>query len=529
LTESPPEDLSTGPAAADRLRGTFPEHALADALDQSGTATRDLLAASDRALVGGERLLVVPAALAGGRVGWAAPAGTVRQQLTERLDALVRAGEIQRTDARALVARFGLAGLPGSAREARAITARGRQATSDAVNRTIRVVAADLSMHPLMPLEAPRLDRARRQLIVGAVLSLMHGPTERFATRLYAHMRVRAELLGDPTFPIAPGDAAERQRRARLANRWLAIAADHLDRDQLPWHVYPLPNESDAGDLDAWHADPGGGNPSVGAIRALAAAGEREALAATDDPQSMLGYLLDGYRPLLELLRVASWAHASKDPFGLPDTILQRDHVDAARSATILSVAQLLAVRGYPDAAVLFAGRAHDLDGDHQTSGPTLRLRRLTVLEGVSYLRGPASVADTRAWHSSLVDHLQRHGYADPGEPLAVADAIFRAEHAAWTAGVPSGANVDELVAPFDDILRDALASSHPENVERHEIVRARLAHVIGGSASPGSADVRSSALAGADRHDEWYCAYPIAVARWDARKNLRGQDEWRR
>ena len=526
-----PRDLSSGRSATAALRGTCPEHALTDALAPSEAAVRDLLQTSNSAFASGRRDIPVPAVLAGGRLDWHAPAGALRRQLIVRLDALVRAGRLQRSDARAVTARFGLEGVPGSADQARTATQRRRQATSNAVNRAIKIVAADLTMHPLMPVAAPRLDLARRQVIVGAVLSLMNGQAEDFPNRLYAHMHVRAELLGDPIFPVAAEGATDRQRRHRLAKRWLAITSDHLDRDQVPWASFPQATSDERSELKQWRRDPTSSTPSVGAVRALVSAGEDSAFEMISNVQGTLGLLLDGYRPLIELLRVAAWAHApSQSPAW---SALPPERVAALRSTALLVVAELLATRGYPDAAVLYAARAHDVQDQLQGATASLRLRRLIVLESVSYLRGAPTVTETRAWHEALADHLQRHGWDNPGEPLAIAHALMRTEHAAWTAGVPSGATVAELLEPIAEQLAEALARTTAENRQRFEISRARLAAVIDDdppeSAAPTMAARDGVAPARSGRYDEWYCAYPVAVARWDARGNARGDDEWRR
>jgi hypothetical protein len=200
-------DLSAGPRAAQDLRAGFPEHALSDLLDHhaaAAAATRDLVRASNTSYASGHRTLSVPAVLAGGWLGFDAPAGLVREALIVRLDELVRTGRVRRSDATALVARFGLDGNPGSADDARQAVSRRRQAASDAVNRALRAAAADLCLHPLTPVAAPRLEIARRQEIVGSVLSLLHGTPDEFPARLYAHMRIRAELLGDPDSRLCP-------------------------------------------------------------------------------------------------------------------------------------------------------------------------------------------------------------------------------------------------------------------------------------------------------------------------------------
>lgn len=532
MSQSP--DLSVGPTAAQDLRAVFPEHALSDLLDHqaaAAAATRDLLRASNAAYASGRGTLSVPAVLAGGRLGFDAPAGLVRETLVVQLDELVRTGQVRRSDAAALVARFGLEGNPGSARDARESMGRRRQATSDAVSRALAAAAADLCLHPLTPVAAPRLKIARRQEIVGAVLSLLQGAPDEFPARLYAHVRVRAELLGDPDFPVASSGSAQRQRRHRLAQRWQAIASDHLDRDRLPWRTMPQPTAGDEEELSKWLASgrPDLRVPTVGAVRALIADGESAAFAAVDDVQGMLGLLLDGYRPLIELLRVAEWAHngAALPPWHSIEPSRGRN----LRAAAILSVAELLAVRGYPDAALTYTGVAQRVAGEQATAW--LRFRRLMICEAVSYLRGAASIEETRKWHTALVKHLNDHGASQTADPLAVAHAIMKTEHAAWTAGVASGATVEELLEPLAGSLPAALAEVSEENRQRFRIEQASLRRVLGGA----SANAPPTAIAEPahdqarwlSRYDEWYCAQPVAVARWDYRGHARESSEWRR
>lgn len=533
-------DLSARAAEEKPLRHVFPEIALADLMDTEASgpdrsdtpdALGELLRASRGAYAGGRRTLRIPAVLTGGAVPFDAPAGTVRRELVSRLDQLVRTGRLQRRDANAVLARFGLDGQPGSAEAARAVTGLRRQATSDALNRAIEVVAADISAQPLMPLEAPRLTAARRQLIVGAVLSMMHGPPQSFGTRLYAHMRVRAELLGDPVFPVGPADSTERQRRRRLANRWLAITSDHLDRDKLPLDQPLAISVLDCTDLEAWRAlEDEMATPSIGAMRALVAKGEAAAFEQAPSVKGMLGLLLDGYRPLVELLRVAQFARATS-PSSEPWARLDRQEAEMLRATALLMVGDLLANRGYPDAAALYVGLGQD--GTRSTSvAAWLRFRRLVVMEGISYLQGPTSIDKTREWQQTLVAHLDRYG--GPHDALAAAHAMIRAEHAAWTAGVASGATVDELLQPLEELLEEGLRKAPAENRARFELVRSRLAKVIGGrvgQTAPGALQSTGTgdATASQDRFDEWYCAHPVAMARWDHRGNPRGSDEWRR
>lgn len=527
-------ELMEGASAEAALQRTFPEGAL-DEILLVEDASRDLLHASRRAYAAGARTLVVPPALGGGRLGWEVPLGQLRQAVVQRLDALVSAGQVRRPEADAVIVRFGLHGASGGAHEARATLGRSRQATSDAVNRVLKDLAADLAMQPLMPVPAPRLDLATRQLIVGATLSLMRGPGSEFALRQYVHMKVRAELLNDPEFPVVARSDAARQERHRLTKQWVAIASDHLDRGVIPWALLAPVEQTDREELSVWRdQDPRTApTPSIGALRALMEHGEDHAVDAMGDAQGAVGLMLDGYRPMIELLRVASWLHAGPDAgtwraLGGPEG-------EGLRSAGILNVSELLALRGYPDAAVLLSGRAHDLGTESHRSSAWARFRRLMVLESVSYLRGATSVEETRRWQAALVDHLNRHGAAHHGEPLAVAIAIFRAEHAAWTASAASGASIAELVAPLGDSLTEAVAKAPTENRRRFEIVRARLGKVLDDQDAlaldrQGDAAVHvADPLDGEIRSDEWYCANNVAISRWDARGTPRGQDEWRR
>ena len=144
------------------------------------------------------------------------------------------------------------------------------------------------------------------------------------------------------------------------------------------------------------------------------------------------------------------------------------------RAAAILSVAELLAVRGYPDAALTYTGVAQRVAGEQATAW--LRFRRLMICEAVSYLRGAASIEETRKWHTALVKHLNDHGASQTADPLAVAHAIMKTEHAAWTAGVASGATVEELLEPLAGSLPAALAEVSEENRQRFRIEQASLA-----------------------------------------------------
>lgn len=521
--------LNTGNDAFSALGRAFPEGALED-LASAERAARELLYESRRAYAGGRTAIQVPAALAGGRLGWEMPLGKLRESLTRRLDVLVADGRARREEAAAVAHRFGLLGLPGGANEARQQVGRSRQATSDAVNRVIKEVAADLAMHPLMPVSAPRIDMASRQLVVGSTLSLLRGPAREFRIRQYVHMKVRAELLNDSEFPVATTTDAERQQRHRLLKQWLAIVSDHMDRGAIPWHLVPISSSEERDELAVWlRGDPATrGTPSVGALRALAEGGHDEAVKVLGEAQGTVGLFLDGYRPLIELLQVASWLHQGPQGEGFRANT-------GLRSAGVLSVSELVALRGYPDAAVLLAGHSHELEASALGARAWSRFRRLMVLESVSYLNGAPRVDETWRWQEALVDHLSRHGASHHGEPLAVAVAILRAEHAAWTAGAARGASVAELLAPLGEALDEALVNAPEENRRRFEIVRARLARVLADKQALALDNASDADLHLADpsdarvRSDEWYCANNVAISRWDTRGNARGQDEWRR
>lgn len=528
-----PRDLSTGSAEEAAYQRAFPDKALAEGLGNE-SALLATLRGSGGAFSAGRTELIVPPALAGGRMSWQAPLGVLRETLTARLDALVSGGVVRRAEARAVVARFGLDGVPGDAATARTATGRQRQATTDAINRAIAALAADLAMHPLMPVAAPDLTAARRQLIVGATLSLMGGSAKDYPLRLYVHMRVRAELLGDPEFRVGPAAAADRQRRHRAQKRWLAIAADHLDRDEIPLARAPGPTPSDHEDVAVWRKGDRREGLSPGGLRALTASSEDVAAEAIGDARRAVGLLLDGYRPLIEILRAAAWLR--RGPSAPTWRKLEPPSASQSlRASGLLVTAGLLAARGYPDAAVLYIGFAHDVGHDQCATDAESRFMRLMALEGVSHLRGSAALDKTRRWHAALVDHLQRHGAVHSGEPLAVAHAIMRTEHFAWTAGSGSGASLAELLSPLGDSLEEALAASPAENRRRFEIQRARLAavledrealelHARGDNVAP-----RVEVNGEGTRFDEWYCAHTVATARWDQRRTVRGQDEWRR
>jgi hypothetical protein len=293
----------------------------------------------------------------------------------------------------------------------------------------------------------------------------------------------------------------------------------------------PQPTARHKAELTEWLASgrPELRVPTVGAVRVLVATGESSAFTAVNDVQGMLGLLLDGYRPLIELLRVAGWAHNS--PESAPWDSIEPSTARNLRAAAILSVAELLAVRGYPDTALIYIGVAQRVAGEHATGW--LRFRRLMICEAVSYLRGPGSIEETREWHAALVKHLNDHGASQPADPLAVAHAIMKTEHAAWTAGVASGATVEELLEPLADCLPVALAEVGDENRERFQIAQAGLAHVLGKPSASAPlttyTEPRQHQARQLSRYDEWYCAYPVAVARWDHGGRARQSTDWRR
>lgn len=219
----------------------------------------------------------------------------------------------------AVIARFGLDGVSDTAHDSRSSAGRRRQATSDAINRPIRVVAADLSMQPLMPLPTPALDLARCQVIVESV-SLINGPPLRPTCEC-------GELLSDPTFPVAAAGASERQQRHRLVNG-LAITSDHLDRDQISWSSFPQATADGHRGFEDWHrARANTAPPSVGAMRALVTGGEtsRSTRPATPRHVGAASWMATGHsssccgwrrgrRPLANRRRGARWTRIEPPP-----------------------------------------------------------------------------------------------------------------------------------------------------------------------------------------------------------------------
>ncbi len=341
---------------------------------------------------------------------------------------------------RLLVTRFGLDGYPGGAAEARALHGLGRQATTNAVNRAMKILAADIAEQPLLPIPRPTLDEARREEIVGTVLSTMHGPPEEHRLRRYVHWRVRRELLGHELDPQSTPGSAERQHWNRTARLWLAVSADHLDRDRLPWSAYPTVTASDTAELEQWNLQEERQRPalSVGALRALTHAGVRVAWANSEvRPLAVVGMLADGYRPMIELAQVAEWATSDED--GLPNDMTayppEMPNRFALRSQILLQVAQVVALRGYHHLAIVYVGEASRLA--ESVGPPTVpagafaRFQTGLAYESISYLGGPAALDDTRFWQQRLLTDLERHGVDNPMQPFALAQAIVRSEHAA--------------------------------------------------------------------------------------------------
>lgn len=534
----------------DPVSVALPERALG-AVARSGdrqldvdSSTGDLLRESRRALKGGDLVLMVPPPLAGGRLGWTAPAGRVREVLTRRLDDLHRRGLLDRHLVRLLASRYGLDGYPGGAAEARQLHGLGRQATTNAVNQAMQILAADIAEQPVLPIPRPTLGDARREELVGTVLSTLHGPQGEHRLRRYVHWRVRRELLGHELDSRSTPGAAERQRWNRTAREWLAIAADHLDRDRLPWSAYPTVEASDMAELDHWKLQEEGRRTalSVGALRALTRTGIAAAWAdARVKPLAVVGMLADGYRPLIELAQVAEWAQRDED--GLPsdpsDYGPPMPDGTTVRMQVLLQVAQVVALRGYHHLAIAYAGAASRLAASvgppSVPAGAFARFQTGLAYESISYLRGPAALDDTRSWQQRLRADLERYGVHNPMQPFSLAQAIVRAEHAAALTGRASGSSVQELLAPIREILDASAEGNYAENRRRLEIVSRRLAVVLGDKEA-ARPDLRDDYEPGAKwespstQYDEWYCAAPTATALWDRKRiATESTDEWRR
>lgn len=534
------------PEAAAAVADVRPDHALqqlheaATLPDAPIAATRDLLVSSRSALRDGTLVLSVPAALGGGRLGWSAPAGMVREVMQGRLSELQRAGKLSREDCGLLVRRFGLHGYAGGAQEARALAGKGRQATSNAVNRVICVLASDIAVQPLLPIELPTVDRARREEIVGSVLSTMGGGAEDHHLRRYVHARVRRHFLGDPVDEVPFREARDRQRAHRAVQEWIAVVSDHLDRDRLPWSQYPAASAEDESDLARWLKETDPATPealSVGGLRAVTARGLTEVLGSAGKFQVVLiAMLSDGYRPLIELTRFGTWASGyDGTPAGELDAAVSRQ----TRISALLGVAYVVAMRGYHELALAYAGRANRMINETAglKSGFTadVRFRVGLAFEGISHLQGPGKLDETRKWQRRLIADLEHRIPIEPAEVLAVAQAILRTEHWAVCAEFSSGKSVSQLLEPIRPMLDEAIRRSPAESTARFGVVASRLAEEIGDTRM---VEVYGDAvLAAAEttwkeppmRYDEWYCASPAAQARWAHRRRPSDRDEWRR
>jgi hypothetical protein len=532
------------PEAERAVRGSRPDMGLSRLLRPSDhevlAATKELLQESRRALRAGHLTLRVPASLGGGRLGWSAPAGLVRETVLRRLSELVRVDRLTQDDARIVVERFGLHGFPGGAGEARRLAGVKRQATTNAVNKVLRVLGSDIARQPILPVAVPSVGVARREEIVGSVLSTMGGPPEEHDLRRYVHARVRRDLLGDRVEPVPLRSASDRQRAHRARGQWLAVVSDHLDRGRLP-DLSSLPvSASGAVEVDSWRQGLHDGEPillSVEGLRALTKEGLGPAMPTDAAARRLLtGMLGDGYRTLLELTRYATWllAPVGADPAIAPDRV--------QRAGLLLHLATVVALRGYPQLATAYIGSANTLidrtplDDVKPSALQRLRFASGMALESISYLRGPRHLVETRAWQQRLSEDLHQHEQPAPEEVTALAQAIVRAEHSAAQFGIASGATVVELLSPLHDLLDEGLAKSVPENRDRLLLVMSRLAEKINDkslqeryrvptkAASPPAATAPPAV-----RYDEWYVAWEVAMACWSPWSRPRGRDEWRR
>ena len=538
--------LVAGDGPFRRFRHALPERALADLQDRLNeddqTATRTLLSESRRALREGRLDLTVPTAIAGGKLGWTARAGVVRQLILDRLSELQRAAVLSEADVSLVSIRFALDGYPGGAAAARQTHGKKRQATSNALNRALKVLAADLASQPLTPVARPMLSRAKQEEIVGTVLSTLSGTTPDFLLRTYIHAAVRRELLGESWEPGSAADATQRRRWNRLAREWIAIACDHLDRDTIPWRRYPQPSRTDRNELEDWLSvdSESRGTLSTGAVRALTESGIPIAFEqARVHPQNLIGVLTDGYRPLIELTVVARWA--ASEQHGLPDDLDRYSKEipgPAAFRAQLLAVlAQVVALRGYKHLAVAYLDVASEVGSKGRLVGPGgafLRFQLGLAHETISFLRGPRFVDQTHKWQLRLAGDLDRLGVVNGLQPLALAHAMIRLEHNAVVAGNPSVGSVSSLLEPVQAHLGEWLSRHPPENRRRFEIVSARLGRALGDPAyrhvqgEPAQFALESPP---GHRYDEWYLASRAASAsRWDRRRRFqRMSDEWRR
>ena len=549
VLEIDPDDgglVTRQPEAAAAVADVRPDHALqqlheaATLPDAAIAATRDLLVASRSALRDGRLVLSVPAALGGGRLGWSAPAGMVREVMQGRLGELHRAGKLSREECELLVRRFGLHGYSGGAQEARAFAGKGRQATTNAVNRVMAVLASDIAVQPLLPIELPTVDGARREEIVGSVLSTLGGAAEDHHLRRYVHARVRRHFLGDPVDEASFREARDRQRAHRAVQEWIAVVSDHLDRGRLPWSRYPAASPEDESDLDRWLRETDQAKPealSVGGLRAVTARGLTEVLGSAGNLQGILiAMLADGYRPLIELTRFGTWASGyDGTAAGEPSAAVSWQ----TRNSALLGVAYVVAMRGYHELALAYAGRANRMinEGSGASSVFTAdaRFRVGLAFEGISHLQGPGKLGETRKWQRRLIADLEHRSPIEPAEVLAVAQAILRTEHSAVYAGFSSGQSVSRLLEPIKPMLDEAIRRSPAENTARFGVVMSRLAEAIGDTRTVqayGDA-VRAAAETTWEvppvRYDEWYCAAPAAQARWTHRSRASDRDEWRR
>ncbi len=442
-----------------------------------------------------------------------------------------------------VVVRFGLHGFPGGAQDARRVAGVRRQATSDRLNRSIQLLAAELAMQPLVPIPRPSLSKARREEIIGTVLSTLGGPPEDHAMRAFIHATVRKDLLRQPARPISTQDATARKRWNRAAHEWIAVASHHLDRDVLPWSSYPTSDPASRREMDAWLASSErlGTVLSVGALRELTRHGVRSAIEKSElSPANLLGMLTDGYRPLIELVRVAKWASGEDHglpvgPDGYPEAIPD----STAMRVQVLSIlAQMVALRGYHDLALAYVGRASEIalvGTPGQRASPLARFQVGLAYESISFLMGPRRIDETRRWHRRLASDIDRFGVQNDVQPLALAQAMIRAEHNAAIAGLATTGSVSELLAPIREALMDCLARHPEENRQRFSIVAGALAKELDDYAfeSPGGVAGRSAEAptkAPAVAYDEWYVASSVATTRWDRRRTRKSvRNQWRR
>jgi hypothetical protein len=191
------------------------------------------------------------------------------------------------------------------------------------------------------------------------------------------------------------------------------------------------------------------------------------------------------------------------------------------------------------DLAVAYVGRANSIVDTH-TIDParrrTYRFRQGLVLEAISFLRGPDHLAETRAWQARPAVDLADLP-ATSAEAQTLAQAIIRTEDCAVQVGRGIASSIAELLQPVLPILNREFAVAGAENVARLAIVTQQLAGRIGDSAAfshlaaPSVAAVTQPRSAPTARFDEWYCAWPAAMARWQLSHPVRvdPQGQWRR